>query len=214
MILNNLKGKVFAGTQEVTQIYQGTVPLWTGTVAVDLTTKINIWFDNSGSMNSTLDDLQLMQRNDLKSTLLPFYNNDEDKYNSLVNVRNFNSVSGGYENSIYLGGVDMVAAAAEDPPKNVINIMFQDEDSHPGTSNSVARTFLKSGLESNLGNAAIFNHVIRRDGFKDRLVALRDTGGVFSSQCDYNLDVEANNGAAYYAGLIEASLLRLGLEKS
>ena len=222
MILNNLKGKVFAGNQEVTQIYQGTVPLWTGTVVVDADTKINIWFDNSGSMNSTLDDLQRMQSTDLKTTLLPFYNNDEEKYNSLVTVRNFSSVGGGFENSIYLGGVDMVAAADEDPPKNVINIMFQDEDSNPGTSNAVARAFLKSGLESNLNNAAIFNRVIPvyyyagypGADFDVRLQDLKDTGGVFSSQCDYNLDVTANNGAAYYAGLIEASLLRLGLEKS
>ena len=32
---------------------------------------------------------------------------------------------------------------------------------------------------------------------------MRDTGGVFSSQCDYNLDVIANNGAAYYADITD-----------
>ena len=219
MILNDLKGMVYAGDKEVAQIYHGTVPLWTGTVAVDVTTKINIWFDNSGSMNSTLDDLQRMQSTNLKTTLLPFYNNDEEKYNSLVTVRNFNSVSGGYENSIYLGGADMVAGAAEDPPRNVINIMFQDEDSSPGTTNSAARSHLQTGLNSNIGNAAIFFQIATATsgnyaGFRASLVSLRGTGGVFRSQCDYNFDITPNNGNAYYAGLVDASLLRLGLEKS
>ena len=219
MILNDLKGMVYAGDKEVAQIYHGTVPLWTGTVAVDVTTKINIWFDNSGSMDSTLDDLQRMQSTNLKSTLLPFYNNDEEKYNSLVRVRNFNSVSGGYENSIYLGGADMVDGAAEDPPRNVINIMFQDEDSSPGTTAAAARSHLQAGLNSNIGNAAIFFHIATGTagnyaGFRASLVSLRNGGGVFRSQCDYNFDVRPNNGNAYYAGLVEASLLRLGLEKS
>jgi hypothetical protein len=200
MILNNLQGKVFMGNQEVSQIYHGTVPLWIGTVEVSFTTKINIWFDNSGSMDSTLDDLQRMQANNLKTTLLPFYNND------------------GYENSIYLGGADMLAAASQDPPTNVINIMFQDEDSSPGTSNSVARAFLKNGLNSNIKNAAIFNRVSNGKSsgtrFRNSLTSLRSTGGVFASQCDYNLDVTKNAGRAYYAGLIETSLLRLGLEKA
>ena len=220
MILNDLKGMVYAGDKEVAQIYHGTVPLWTGTVAVDVTTKINIWFDNSGSMNSTLDDLQRMQSTNLKTTLLPFYNNDEEKYNSLVTVRNFNDIgSKGYENSIYLGGVDMVAGAAEDPPRNVINIMFQDEDSSPGTSNTIARSHLQTGLNSNIGNAAIFFQIAtgtnsQYRNFRTRLVSLRGTGGVFRSQCDYNFDITPNNGNAYYAGLVDASLLRLGLEKS
>jgi hypothetical protein len=205
------------GNQEVSQIYHGTVPLWIGTVEVSFTTKINIWFDNSGSMDSTLDDLQRMQANNLKTTLLPFYNNDEERYDSLVTVRNFGRGSG-YENSIYLGGADMLAAASQDPPTNVINIMFQDEDSSPGTSNSVARAFLKNGLNSNIKNAAIFNRVSNGKSsgtrFRNSLTSLRSTGGVFASQCDYNLDVTKNAGRAYYAGLIETSLLRLGLEKA
>lgn len=217
MILNNFKGKVFAGDKAVSQIYHGTIPLWTGTVAIDVTTKINIWFDNSGSMNSTLDDLQRMQSTNLKTTLLPFYNNDEEKYNSLVTVRNFDSVSYGYENSIYLGGVDMQVGAASDPPFNVINITFCDEESSPGSSSAIAEANLKAGLEANIGNAAIFNQVVNSHyaaTYKNKLVALRSKGGVFATQCDYNLDVSANNGEAYYAGLIEASLLRLGLEKA
>ena len=131
MILNNLQGKVFCGGKEVSQIYHGTTPLWTGTVNVRATTKINIWFDNSGSMDTTLDDLVRMQSTNLKTTLLPFYNNDEEKYNSLVTVRNFTDVALGMENSVYLGGADMVTAAAEDPPRNVINITFCDEESSP-----------------------------------------------------------------------------------
>jgi hypothetical protein len=221
MILNNLQGKVFCGGKEVSQIYHGTNPLWTGTVNVRATTKINIWFDNSGSMDTTLDDLVRMQSTNLKTTLLPFYNNDEEKYNSLVTVRNFTDVTFGMENSVYLGGADMVTAAAEDPPRNVINITFCDEESSPGTDFQTAEATLKTGLEANIGNAAIFNRVVN-SGFgsrasiiyRARLETLRNKGGVFATQCDYNLDVVPNNGEAYYAGLIEASLLRLGLEKA
>lgn len=55
-------------------------------IKIDSTTEINIWFDNSGSMNSTLTPLQTMQSTILKDCLLPIYNNDSALYDSKVRV--------------------------------------------------------------------------------------------------------------------------------
>jgi len=49
-------------------------------------TEINIWFDNSGSMNTTLQPLQIMQSTLLQTCLLPIYNNDVTLYNQRVKV--------------------------------------------------------------------------------------------------------------------------------
>jgi hypothetical protein len=49
-------------------------------------TEINIWFDNSGSMNSTLTPLQEMRDDLLQACLLPIYNNDISLYNEKVKV--------------------------------------------------------------------------------------------------------------------------------
>ena len=65
--------------------------VWWEYVPVTNTTKINIWFDSSWSMNSTLVPLEIMQSTILKTRLLPFYNNDWALYDSLVTVQSFST---------------------------------------------------------------------------------------------------------------------------
>jgi hypothetical protein len=50
--------------------------------------EINIWFDNSGSMNDTLSPLQSMAATTLKNCLLSYYGNDLALYNERVKVLN------------------------------------------------------------------------------------------------------------------------------
>lgn len=60
-------------------------------------TEINIWFDNSGSMNGTLAPLNTMKTTLLQACLLPIYNNDVTLYNERVKVLNmFDSNPGGW----------------------------------------------------------------------------------------------------------------------
>ena len=137
MLLNNLEDNVYLGDESVDQVYLDGVALWVKKeVEILPDTIINIWFDNSGSMNRTLRPLKTMVANDLKTTLLPYYENNETKYAINVKVRNFPSEA--YENSIGLGGYDMV----RDDSKNVINIMFQDEANGRALSN-IARVGIK-----------------------------------------------------------------------
>lgn len=56
MILNNLKGKVFAGDQQVSQIYHGTIPLWADDeLDLNQDTQIAFLFDITGSMSSRIN---------------------------------------------------------------------------------------------------------------------------------------------------------------
>ena len=192
-------------------------------------TRINIFFDNSGSMNSTLGPLQVMASNNLKSALLPFYDNDESIYNDNVSVLNF-SGSGGVpslstfgmsplENSIVLGGVNMREISSD---FNVINMMFQDEsNSYPldiftGTSTQGLRTssvhFLTGGLEVNNKHRSIFYHVDSDyAGEANYRTLLEDLSGTlqnteFKDQTTFTLDVVNGDTPENYASLIQDSL--------
>jgi len=93
-------------------------------VTIENTTQINIWFDNSGSMDQTLAPLQDMVAGNLKSCLVGFYNDDSAEYDKYVKVRTM----GKYPNNLtertfyYAAQQPSVIGAT-----NVINIIFQDE---------------------------------------------------------------------------------------
>lgn len=89
-------------------------------IIIEDTTQINIWFDSSGSMNSTLAPLQDMAAGNLKACLIQFYDNDSAKYDQYVKVRSFPT--------------ERTFDRAAQPPTesgatNCINIIFQDESS-------------------------------------------------------------------------------------
>jgi hypothetical protein len=87
-------------------------------ISINTDTQINLWFDNSGSMDGTLAPLQDMVAGNLKSCLLQFYGNDSAKYDNLVQVKLFNNERG------FIAGAtlpDVVGAT------KVWNFVFQDE---------------------------------------------------------------------------------------
>lgn len=94
------------------------------------TTQINIWFDDSGSMGSTLPPLEFMVNNVLKDCLIQFYDNDEAKYNQFVSIRKY----GGFINAnpqyhMYNERFPVVMSWEPDiaGATNCINLVFQDE---------------------------------------------------------------------------------------
>lgn len=85
-------------------------------IGITKDTKINIFFDNSGSMPNTLPPLQDMADNELKDVLLPFYDGNETAYNNNVNVQ-----TDGSERTF------QVLNSGDPTQHNVVNIFFQDE---------------------------------------------------------------------------------------
>ena len=90
------------------------------TEEVDANTEINIYFDSSGSMDSTLSPLQTMRTNDLRTALEPFYNNDSDAYNSAVTVHEVGS------ERVF---DQMKTSGSGSSITRVINLVFSDENS-------------------------------------------------------------------------------------
>lgn len=90
---------------------------------IDIETKIAIIFDDSGSMDSTYDDLVDMRDTYLKDELKRFYatsgNDGGDKYDEMVTIRNFNDFSGADERTYYISN--------ELADENTILLFFQDE---------------------------------------------------------------------------------------
>jgi hypothetical protein len=98
--------------------------------AITSTTEINIWFDNSGSMNSTLSPLQIMQSTLLQTCLLPIYNNDVTLYNERVKVLNMLNGSAWNYNERFvrcLATERNFNRAVDTTVNQVINLTFADE---------------------------------------------------------------------------------------
>jgi hypothetical protein len=93
-------------------------------------TEINIWFDNSGSMNDTLPPLDAMiaPGGALRDCLISFYNNDFTLFNERVKVLDFNNDPTNTERFIPLLATERNFDRTPDTSVNkVINITFADE---------------------------------------------------------------------------------------
>lgn len=111
-------------------VINNTVPCGEG---LSNNTEINIWFDNSGSMNSTLPGLEDMRDNLLQACLLPIYNNDVTLYNERVKVFNFTDYPAGTERFVRLLGVERNHLRTADTNVDlVINLTFEDESNPYG----------------------------------------------------------------------------------
>ena len=202
-------------------------------LVVDENTEINIWFDDSGSMNSTLSPLQSMRDTILRDCLVQFYNNDYNTYDQNVTVSNFSSKSGGTERTMYVLNTTGTTAGIT----KVINLVFQDESSpyaaDGGSFNTSVRTGTYdtdiSGLRStldNVPNSSYYRGIVFRvntgpnsyDGFRQFLVAVKDGTGAYSgtnglsdkSEITYISNVTAGSTAQYYADQIITALNTLG----
>ena len=108
-------------------------------LAVDSTTEINIWFDNSGSMNSTLAPLQEMQNTLLKNCLLPIYNNDNALYEEKVKVLNMSNTPEWNYNERFIRCISTERNFQRAPDTTtglVINLTFADESNDYGYGGS------------------------------------------------------------------------------
>lgn len=104
---------------------------------INADTKIRIFFDSSGSMNSTLTPLQTMRDTLLKDELLPLYNNDSDLYDANVTV-----ISESSERTIQMLDINNEVITTG----NVICLVFQDECGNYGvTSSFTENTDISSG---------------------------------------------------------------------
>lgn len=86
-------------------------------IVVNSETEINIFFDSSGSMNSTLSPLNTMRTSILQNCLLPFYNNDVNLYNQRVRITSISNER----------AINWIATPPSDPSYNVVNLAFADE---------------------------------------------------------------------------------------
>tara|TARA_A100000172_G_scaffold80783_1_gene71374 strand:+ start:1547 stop:3523 length:1977 start_codon:yes stop_codon:yes gene_type:complete len=118
-------------------------------------TEVNIFFDSSGSMNSTLAPLQTMRDTILDAALMPFYNNNRALYEEKVNV-----IVDPSERTFL-----MLATANTNPAADVLNIVFQDESTPYGNESSYltpTSTYLSDivGARSNLINRTNNRYVV------------------------------------------------------
>jgi hypothetical protein len=203
----------------------------TSTVSISITntarninnnTKVHILFDDSGSMDSTRDDLERMKDYELKEVLLPYYD-DEARYNSQVVIDNIGDVANYIEHSF--DAINNLAV------EDSIFLIFQDEaesDYHrdPNTfDNSILEpmyeteiTALNTKLDS-LGRCDIVMFQVGGyPGFKSFLEAVENGTGAYagnkglSGRDNFKVkyDVISNSNGGYYANLVVDSLNELG----
>lgn len=187
-------------------------------------TEIYIYFDSSGSMNSTLSPLQTMRSTLLKDALLPLYGGDEGEYDAKVRV-----IQNPTERTLAMLNIE-----GDTPTGNVIALVFQDEAVniyHSGAatwSDASTRTttydndlsILRSRMASfptNYYRGVIFQ-VEGNDQFGDLIHAVEDGTGSYSgsnglsdkSEVAYRYGVDDGNTPQYYADLIVQTLQDLG----
>ena len=98
-------------------------------------TEINIWFDNSGSMESTYDPLNIMRNTLLQTCLLPVYNNDIALYNQRVKVLNMGNVDPINFNERFIRCLAQernFGRPVDTTVNKVINLTYQDESTPYG----------------------------------------------------------------------------------
>jgi len=169
-------------------------------LVINKNTRIFIYFDSSGSMNSTLGPLEQMKSTLLKNRLLPLYGNDSVAYDEKVQV-----VSRGSERTFDFLNMENQAA----PEGNVIVMVFQDEaiPVYHGSQSITPVTqgfindiqVLKARIANNFGTnnpnyfRGIVFQVVGTDKFKE-LMGVVENGSNTSYPSHYNLQSEVATG--------------------
>ncbi|MHA7822669.1 PKD domain-containing protein [Chryseobacterium arthrosphaerae] len=174
-------------------------------LVINKNTRIFIYFDSSGSMDSTLYPLETMKKTLLKNRLLPLYGNDSAAYDSKVQV-----ISDYHERTFDFLNMENQAA----PEGNVIVMVFQDEaDSIYHSYQSITPVTqgfindiqtLKRRIANNFGtnNPNYFRGVVFQvkgtyERFKDLMKAV-ETGSHPSYPSQYNLQSEVATGKVIF----------------
>jgi len=158
-------------------------------VAITSNTYINIYFDSSGSMNSTLTPLQTMRDTLLQDALLPFYDNDPVLYASRVNV-----VSDPSEQTLTM--LDFKGTYPVDAD-NVVSLVFQDEANsiYHGVPNDSAVTTAQYDIDIAAFRASLDS--FSPSFYRGVIFQVDETGGGLNFQ-QFVQAVE--NGTSAYAG--------------
>lgn len=198
-------------------------------VAITENTYINIYFDSSGSMNSTLTPLQEMRDTLLQDALLPFYNNDASLYNQRVNV-----VSNGTERTLNM--LDFTGTYPEDAD-NVVSLVFQDEANPvyhqvPTDINATRTVQYDSDIAAFRANLDSFSPSFYRGvifqvdetggatNFKQLVQAIQNGTGNYSgtnglsdrTEIVYKYDIQDGGTAQYYLDQVTTALEELGFD--
>jgi len=223
----------------VTKVCTDTIAFQTTTTTPVITTvtEINIWFDSSGSMNSTLTPLQTMQSTLLKNCIGPLYGYDplvpgsDAVYNERVKV---NSIAD--ERFVSWLGTGRNFGRTADPTVNqVLNLTFADESSiygYGGTEvfnpNIIAVQYATdvTTLRANLVTTPGIKGIVFRvntgpnsyPGFRALTQATFVNTGIYTPNANisdltgftYQLDTTAGSTAAYYLTQVTNGLTTLG----
>ena len=197
-------------------------------VAITKNTYINIYFDSSGSMNSTLAPLQTMRDTLLQEALLPFYDNDINLYNSRVNV-----LGNSTERTL-----DMLNLGNSYPSDadNIIALVFQDEASAIYHAVPFDNSVLSSQYSIDIGrmrdNLEVFSPSFYRGvifqvdesggqlNFQEFVKAVENGTGAYSgtnglsdrSEFVYKYNIEDGGSPEYYLGHVTDALTELGFD--
>lgn len=207
----------------------------TTTFAVTDVTEINIWFDSSGSMDSTLAPLNTMKDTLLKNCIGPIYgynpavSGSDALYNARVKV-----FSDSNERFIsWLATQRNYGRSADTSVNQVLNLTFADESDVYGATtsfNNTTRTTTYNNditlLRNNLTATPFIKGVAFQvntgpntyPGFRSLTQATFVDTGVYTppynisnlSQFTYELDVVAGSNAAYYLSKVVSGLNTLG----
>ena len=194
-------------------------------LAINRDTKIRIYFDSSGSMDSTLAPLQTMRDTILKDRLLPLYDNDSDLYDQSVTV---------LENSSERT-IDMLNMSGDTPEGNVIVLVFQDEADtvyHNTPYTGVLKAQYSTDLAALRGRLLTFEPSYYRgvifqvenpsvgDAFKNLIQDVQNGVGNYvgtnglsdRNEFNYKYDITDGGTPQYYLDQIVNALTELGYE--
>lgn len=179
------------------------IPPVTLKLVINKNTRIFIYFDSSGSMDTTLYPLQNMRDTLLKNKLLPLYGNDSTAYDEKVKV-----ISNSTERTFDFLNMENQQA----PEGNVIVMIFQDEANPIYHSSSITprtsgfssdiRT-LKNRIANNFGTnnpnyyRGIMFQVDGDERFKQLMMAV-ETGSNAAYPAEFNLQSEVSAGKVIF----------------
>lgn len=217
------------------------VPCDGGTPITDKT-EINIWFDNSGSMTSTRDPLDVMRATILQTSLLPYYGNDVILYNKRVKVLNMFDNGWNYDERFVrcLATERNFNRAVDATVDQVINLTYSDESDVYGYGDSAMfnptsfttvyaldiaylRTVMSTVGYTIKGTAFRVNTgPSSYPGFRELTKATFINNGAYTppdNVNDYyainfncNLDTLAGSTPTYYKNQITAAMAALGID--
>lgn len=211
------------------------IPCGTGQI-LTLQSEINIWFDNSGTMNTTLSPLEIMRQSVLKEVLLPIYNYDEALYNSQVRIVNMQNADVDYrQRFVKCLGQEAIESNAD----IVINLVFSDKSVYYGYSTGelfdssvidpqyqsdishlrstvisspypIKGTMFRvnSGPNANIGFRGLTQATFVNNG---NYIAPNNLSDFYGTNFNCNLDTLAAGSPAYYKNQIIAALTALNI---